>query len=240
MPLPDVIVIGGMKCGTTSLHGYLAGHPQVAMSTPKELNFFFGDRPGGPGNWWRGTDWYAERFADAPGIRGEASPGYTSPAHPEVAARITRVVPDVRLIYLARDPLDRAVSQYLHHRRDGDETRDLATALLDPDSQYIARGRHHDRLRPFLERFPAQQLLLVEHRDLLERRRATLGAVFGRLGVDPDHWDPRYAREHNASTAAPPEVPTEVRDRFLAAVADDAARFEELLDSELALRPVRT
>lgn len=238
MPLPDVIVIGGMKCGTTSLHGYLAEHPQVTMSTPKELNFFFGDGPGGPGNWWRGSEWYVRRFADGPGIRGEASPGYTSPAHPEVAARIAAVVPDVRLVYVARDPLERAVSQYQHHRRDGDEPRDLGTALLDPGSQYVTRSRHAERLRPFLDRFPTAQIRVLEHRDLLVQRRATLGALFAWLGL-PDHWTEEYTREHNASTVAHPQAPDEVTQRFRAAVADDAERFQELLVSDLALRPVR-
>jgi hypothetical protein len=238
VPLPDVIVIGGMKCGTTALHGYLADHPQVAMSKPKELNFFFGDRPGGPGNWWRGRGWYAARFAEAPAIRGESSPGYTSPAHPGVAERMASVVPGVRLLYVARDPLERAVSQYLHHRRDGDEPRDLASALLDPGSQYIARSRHAERLRPFLDRFPHEQIRVLEHRDLLEDRRATLGAIFGWLGL-PEHWTERYTREPNASAVAHPPIPDAVADRFRDAVADDAERFERLMHSDVALRPVR-
>lgn len=239
MTLPDLIVVGGMKCGTTALHGYLGDHPQITMSDPKELNFFFGERPGGPGNWWRGIDWYAQRFRSDATVRGDASPGYTSPDHPEVAARAAAVVPHARVLYLARDPLDRAVSQYLHHRRDGDERRALADALLDPASQYIARSRHAERLRPFLHHFPGDQVRVVEHADLLERRRATLRALFTWLGVDHDHWSDAYTREHNAAAGRHPDVPPDVRDRFLAAVGDDAERFARLTRGDLLLRPDR-
>lgn len=236
MPLPDLVVIGGMKCGTTSLHGYLAGHPDVAVSAPKELNFFFGDRPGGPGNWWRGTDWYGQQFPAGARLRAEASPGYTSPSHPEVAARLARTVPGARLLYLARDPLDRAVSQYLHHRRDGDERRPLEQALLDPASQYVARSRHAERLQPFLDHHPRDRIGVVEHRDLLTRRRDTLRAIFGWLGIDEEHWSAGYDREHNAAAAPHPSVPGDVRDPFLAAVGDDVRRFEAVRDA-LRLAP---
>lgn len=230
MPLVDAVVIGGMKCGTTALHGYLADHPGVTPSEPKEVNFFFGDEPAAVGNWWRGPAWYRGRFPSGDGSRMEASPGYTSPDHPAVAARMRRMVPEVRLLYLGRDPLDRAVSQYRHHRRDGDETRPLDAALLDPDSQYLGRSRHLDRLRPFLDRFPEEQLAVVRHEDLLHDRRRTLSAVFRWLDLDPDHWSSAYGEEHNAAPTVPPVVPLELRERFRARLADDVAAFEEVAD----------
>lgn len=152
--LPNLIVIGAMKCGTTALHRYLDLHPEVAMSEPKELNFFFGperlderDEPAArsAGNWHRGVGWYAMQFRPAP-VRGEASPGYTSPSFPEAAERMARVVPEARLVYAVRDPVARAVSQYLHHRADGTERRPIEEALLDPASQYLARSLYHERL----------------------------------------------------------------------------------------------
>lgn len=225
--LPGVVVIGGMKCGTTALHGYLADHPAIAPSAPKELNFFFGERPGGPGNWWRGVRWYAARFS-GDGIPMEASPGYTSPDHPDTAARMAELLPDARLLYLSRDPLERAVSQYRHHRRDGAERRPLGEALRDPASQYVSRSRHHDRLRPFLEHFPEDRIAIVGHADLLRRRRDTLRAVFRWLGIDEHHWRPTYAEEHNVATAARPDVPDDLRAWFRAAVADDALAFRRL------------
>jgi hypothetical protein len=95
--LPNLVVIGAMKCGTTSLHHYLDLHPEISMSRPKELNFFIGD-DGGPGDWrggtWRrGTAWYAQHFEPAAPVRGEVSPGYTSPSFPYEAGRMAAVVP---------------------------------------------------------------------------------------------------------------------------------------------------
>lgn len=160
--LPNLIVIGAMKCGTTALHRYLDLHPDVAMSEPKELNFFIGperlaegcEPPAWlAGNWHRGLEWYARQFRPAP-VRGEASPGYTSPSSPEAPERMARVLPGARLVYAVRDPVERAVSQYLHHRADGTERRPIEEALLDPSSQYVERGLYHARLEPYLKRFP--------------------------------------------------------------------------------------
>src|SRR3954470_10329564 len=130
--LPTVIAIGAMKCGTTALHRYLDAHPQISMATVKEVNFFIGatTAPDGDedtwwqhGQWHRGVAWYAGLFDETAPVRGETSPGYTSPASTEAAGRMAAVVPDARLVYLVRHPLDRAVSQYRHHVRDGTETR---------------------------------------------------------------------------------------------------------------------
>ena len=127
------------------------------MSRPKELNFFIGaDTPPAlptdwsSGNWHRGPAWYAAQFDASVPVRGEASPGYTSPSHPQVAMRMARLIPSARLVYAVRDPVRRAVSQYWHHRREGSEIRPLEEALLDPRSQYVARGRYFERLEPSL------------------------------------------------------------------------------------------
>jgi hypothetical protein len=236
--LPNLAVIGGMKCGTTSLHRYLDEHPDVAMAPGKELNFFFRD-PGGrgrpaAGNWHHGPDWYAARFDAAAPVRGEASPGYTSPDHPEVAARMAALVPDARLVLLVRDPLERAVSQYLHHRRDGAEPRPLDEALLDPDSQYVSRGRYHERLQPFLDHYGTGRIAVVEHRDLLADRRATLAHLFRFVGVDPDYWSDAFRARWNTARHDRPDVAPRVRAAFAAAVADDVARLRELTGRSFA------
>jgi Sulfotransferase family len=121
--LPSFLIIGAMKCGTSALHRYLSVHPEVAISEPKELKFFVGPASipsyAGSwswqrGNWHRGTAWHKRHFAAHARARGEAPPAYTSPSFPEAAGRIARVVPDARLLYLVRDPMARAVSQYWH------------------------------------------------------------------------------------------------------------------------------
>lgn len=111
--LPNLVIIGAMKCGTSALHRYLDQHPQIAMSEPKELNFFFAptasrgnsassenrddraldDWPGRHGSWHRGAAWYARHFPAGAPVRGESSPGYTSPSYPGVAERMAALIP---------------------------------------------------------------------------------------------------------------------------------------------------
>src|SRR5919108_4032985 len=181
--LPNLVVIGAMKCGTNALHHLLDRHPEIAMSEPKELNFFFGpdriDREAWTrGNWGRGVAWYAQHFDTPAAVRGESSPGYTSPSHPEVALRMSALVAAVRLIYLVRDPVQRAISQYHHHQAEGAETRPLEEALLDPHSQYISRSRYYDRLAPFLAHFDRQAIAIVGQEELAAQPRRTLRALF--------------------------------------------------------------
>jgi hypothetical protein len=238
--LPNLVIIGAMKCGTTSLHHYLDLHPSIAMARPKELNFFFGpddtardrepdDRPDwARGNWHRGPAWYAARFDPAAAVRGEASPGYTSPSYPAVAGRMARLIPGARLVYAVRDPIERAVSQYEHHRRQGTERRALAEALLDPGSQYIARGRYFERLQPFLDTAAFRtSVSIVAQEELASTRRATLRELFELLDVDGDYWTPAMADRRNAAPAAPPRLDARLVQRLREHFQDDADRLRE-------------
>jgi Sulfotransferase family len=232
--LPNLIVIGAMKCGTTALHRYLDGHPAIAMSRPKELNFFFGPARGDPqegepvdwsrGNWHRGPAWYAAHFDPAAPVRGEASPGYTSPSYPEVAGRMAALVPSARLVYAVRDPVARAVSQYAHHCRDGTESRDLASALLDPGSQYVARGRYFERLAPFLAVGPGERIAVVAQEELRTDPWPTLRAVFAHVDVD-DGWSPAVTERRNEAPAPMSRLDEGLRHRLTDAFADDADRL---------------
>jgi hypothetical protein len=240
--LPNVVLIGAMKCGTSALHAFLDRHPQIAMSEPKELNFFFGpvagtgqdwDRGWAAGNWSRGVDWYAGHFpADAP-VRGESSPGYTSPDHPDVAERMAATIPGARLIYLVRDPIARAVSQYHHHRDEGTERRPIGEAILDPASQYVSRGLYHERLRPFLSCFPPEQILVVAQEELRDRPAATLRRVFQHAGADDTFWCVSYVRDVDASDCEAPPLAPELRDRLASAFRDDTARLRALTGQPL-------
>ena len=90
--MPNLIIIGGLKCGTTSIHHYLGLHPEIQMSKPKELNFFVDEL-----NWDLGLDWYASRFDDRFKVRGESSPHYTNlPRFEGVAERIHEHCPDAQ------------------------------------------------------------------------------------------------------------------------------------------------
>jgi hypothetical protein len=239
--LPNLVVIGAMKCGTTAVHANLDRHPDIAMATGKELNFFFGPDtppPGvAPGEWWRhgqwhrGVSWYCGHFDPTAKVRGETSPGYTDPSHPAVAGRMREVLPDARLVYLVRDPVARAASQWAHHVRDGTEPRPIGAALLDPASQYLARSRYVARVRPFLEAFPGRLLVVVQER-LLADPRGQLHRIFEHVGADPDYWDEAMAsRRHEADGAV--DVPHAVRRRFWTEVRADVEELRSLLDDDL-------
>jgi hypothetical protein len=212
---PNLIVIGAQKCGTSSLHYYLDLHPEIQMSSPKELNFFTSEEGFVPEpfivepvdreliratpNWSRGQEWYESHFdPDAP-VRGESSPAYASPWHHGVADRMAQVVPDARLIFMVRDPIDRTVSHYMHLQAEGRERRPVDDALRSSSTVYLGRSRYASLLHPFLERFPRSRILVIRQEDLLSRRRETIGAAFRFLGVEERFWSQRMERERNVS-----------------------------------------
>lgn len=241
LPLPNVVVIGAMKCATSALHAYLDAHPDISMSATKELNFFNGpEQPphDDPDIWWRsgqwhrGLEWYAAQFDPHTPVRGESSPAYTSPDFPEVPDRMANVIPEARLVYLVRDPVERAVSQWAHHRRDGAEHRPLDEAVLDPHSQYLARSRYAERLAPFLEHFDRGQVHVVVQERLLADRDRQIARVYEHVGVDPDWRDPRHEERHHVGDGRP-EVDPALRRAVAQRVGDDVRRLRELLDDDL-------
>ena len=190
--MPNLVIIGGLKCGTTSLHHYLNLHPQIAMSRPKELNFFVAEL-----NWDLGPEWYASHFdRDAP-VRGESSPHYTNlPRFSGVAERMHEVLGGRALvIYMVRDPIERILSHYLHNVGGGYETRPLEAALADPDSSYIARSRYAMQLQPYWRTFDHPRILVLDNADLGERRAETMRRVFGFCGVDESFNSEQFERE---------------------------------------------
>lgn len=192
---PNLIVIGGMKCGTTSLHYYLDLHPQIRMSSPKELNFFIW-------NWSHGLDWYRRHFRGSQLVHGESSPGYTWVGRfPEAAERMREIVPGARLIYLVRDPIERMVSHYMHSVWDDSERRSVEEALRATDrNPYLERSRYHEQLAHYLRYYPRSQILIVKTEDLLRHRGPTLRRVFEFLGVDAEFSNRRWQRRLHRTT----------------------------------------
>ena len=190
--LPNLIVIGGLKCGTTSLHHYLNLHPEIAMSRPKELNFFVAEL-----NWELGPEWYASHFDRTAAVRGESSPHYTNlPRFQRVAERMAGILgEDARLVYMVRDPIDRMLSHYFHNVGGGYESRPLEQALPDPDSAYVARSRYAMQAGPYLEHFGPGRLLIVSREELAAEREQTMRRVFEFAGVDAGFRSEQFARE---------------------------------------------
>jgi hypothetical protein len=189
LALPNLIVIGAQKCGTSSLHNYLSVHPQIAMSRVKEINFFNDDT-----KWGYGPEWYSRHFE--PGeIRGESSPAYTFlPESVGTAERMHELVPDARLIYLVRDPVERIRSNYVHMRALEQEDRPFAEAATDPGGIYVNHTRYATQLRPFIELFGRERLLIASQESLLGHRAETMRRIFAFLGVDESFESPEFER----------------------------------------------
>jgi hypothetical protein len=195
--LPTFVIVGAQKCGTTALHAYLGRHPEISMSRPKELDFFIEGR-----NWSRGAEWYRSHFDPAAAARGESSPDYTAhPHHPGVPQRMAELVPDAKLIFMVRDPIERIRANWLHTYSNRVEQRPMREAVLDPERDYLARSRYHLQLSLFLERYPADRVMVIEQDELLSERRATLRRVFGFLGVEEDFWREAFAEQRLETSA---------------------------------------
>ena len=198
--LPNLIVIGGMKCGTSSLFSYLRQHPEISMTAEKELDFFIEDR-----NWRRGADWYAMQF-DATPVRGEASPNYTArDRFPGVPERMHALIPDARLIYLVRDPIKRVISQWIHIYSSQSEVLPIDEAIRG--ASYLERSQYWRQLQAFLEYYPADRILVVNSDDLRRRRVDTMQRIFLFLDVDPRFRSPLFRWERHQSSRLRKKTP---------------------------------
>jgi hypothetical protein len=206
--LPTFLIIGAAKSGTTALHGYLRRHPDIAMSRPKELQFFVAEK-----NWGEGVAWYEEHFAAAidrpepPLAIGESSPDYSRcTVHAGVPERIASVIPDVRLVYLVRHPLERIRSAYQHAVAHGAERRPIDEAVREVP-HYVDDSRYAMQLDRYLEVFDRSRLLVLGNGALRDDRRGTLEAVGRFVGVDPDRFgwervqDAKYSSEDRTAPA---------------------------------------
>jgi hypothetical protein len=210
--LPDYVVIGVQRGGTTSLHNYLSVHPQIRTGFPKkELHFF-------DLNYGRGEGFYRMSFPSEKRKRrmerdrnkrillGESSPYYIF--HPAVPQRMSRLVPKIRLIVLLRDPVDRAISHYLHSTRKGYETLEIEEAFarelerIDGESErlisddryisfthrhqsYLSRGKYAEQLERWFQYFDREQFLIIKSEALFDNTEEVMERVFTFLGCDP-------------------------------------------------------
>lgn len=211
--LPNFIVIGAAKAGTTSLHWYLKEHPEVFMCPVKDPSYFAFDLdPEGQLRWGepehhdfpvRSLSQYEELFAGAGGATavGEASTMYLE--CPQSAARIRELLPATRIICSIRHPVDRAYSDYLMYlRRRGrrfNPARDLATTALwtRPDSRWMRIGRYYEQLSRYFDAFPRSQIRVLLFDDLKRNPNAFVGDVYQFLDVDPA-FAPDFATPHAA------------------------------------------
>ena len=242
--LPDFIVIGTMKGGTSSLYSYLVQHPSIKPSRVKELHYF--------NRYYheRSLAWYRSFFPLRDGgswITGEATPAYLY--YPETAQRIHALLPRVRLIVLLRNPTDRAISHYFHMQRQGREKLPLMEALEQEESRleqerarmaadesnfspeygwfsYKSRGKYVQQLRRYWDLFDPTQMLIINSDDFFTQPDEVLQKTFSFLGFDTSFRCPDLTPRNVGSydDRIPVEVYGYLNDYF----ADDNAELREL------------
>ena len=243
-PLPDFLILGAQKAGTTALYAYLRWHPQITGPSFKEVSFF--DR-----HYARGERWYRAHLpVRRKGLVGEASPSYLF--HPLAPERVARLLPSARLIALLRNPVDRAFSHYQHEvalgreelsfedalAREGERMEgEIERMLREPEYfsyrwwnyTYAARGRYAEQLERWFATFPREQLLVLLTDELAADTAAAYGRVLEFLGVDAHTLDayPRiFEREYGGMD---PGTRTRLDEEF----AEPNRRLAELLGREL-------
>jgi Sulfotransferase family len=190
---PNLFIIGSMKSGTTYLHNLLASHPSIFMCFPKEPSAFVEPdqlRTLWPWIWeqgyWRDRERYLQLFesAGAAKILGTGSVYYTHlPLATGVPERIHRFNPDSRLIYVMRDPTERAISHYWHQVRWHGEHRSVSSAIKN-DSRYRDVSHYAMQLAPYFEIFPRDQIKTLTFEELINKTEHTLTEIFRWLNVE--------------------------------------------------------
>lgn len=192
--LPDFLILGEMRCGSTTLWDLLSRHPRIFVPDEKELHFF-NARPDKP----LSLAEYARCFARAERgqLVGEATPNYLFDE--EASARIHRIVPEARLIAILRDPVRRAWSHYWHNVRRGREPLSFERGLAaEPERiagnlvsrlqfSYASRGHYVRSLQRYADRFGRDRLCVVLLEELSSQREVIMRGVFAHLGLH-DEW----------------------------------------------------
>lgn len=197
--MPDFLILGGQKCGTTSLYRYLLQHSHILPAKEKEIHFF--DLA-----FHFGVDWYEsffpEKHSAANYLMGEATPYYLF--HPLVPERVFQTYPQSKLIVLLRNPVERAISQYYHEVRLGFEKLSLPAAIAQESKRlegevekiisykyypsynhqhysYVSRGLYLQQIQRWMAYFPRSQFCILESETFFENPQATLDRVFAFL-----------------------------------------------------------
>ncbi len=190
--LPNFLVVGAMKAGTSTLAHYLRQHPQIYM--PKiELHFF--DKEG---NFEKGVDWYKEQFqqAEERQILGEKTPTYSY--LPECPERIAGVVPEVKVVWIFRNPIDRAYSNYWHAVNAGVERLSFKEAIEQEENRkgkniwfgYKKRSKYIEQVNRYLEFFSREDMCFLFFEELLEEREVELNRIYEFLDISPHSPEP--------------------------------------------------
>lgn len=248
MRLPDFIIGGAPRSGTTWLYELLDRHPDVYMARPlkPEPKFFLVDHVYEKGLSFYSSSWFAG--AGASKLAGEKSTDYLESA--VAAERIARDLPRVKLVFMLREPADRAFSNYLWTRMNGLETEDLRTALRLEDQRerelperlrfarpfsYFSRGLYADLLAPYMRSIPRDRILVLRFEDIPTRPRQIAERIHGFLGVEARPADAEGIGVINPSDKGGILFDETVRAELLSRYVEPNRRLAALLGSTFEL-----
>ncbi len=254
--MPDFMIIGTQKGGTTSLYNYLVEHPSIAPIYVKEPHFF--DIYFHKGSiWYRShfptsiKKYYKEHVQKLDFVTGEASPYYMF--HPLAAERVAKTLPHVKLILVLRNPVDRAYSQYQHQlRQPGVEPLSFEEAIDREEERlageekklienptcasfnhrhysYLARGRYVEQIPAWLKLFPKEQFLILKSEELFSDSTEVLKQTCEFLGVPPARLKEQKDEYRQFNKASYSKMLPETRARLLEYFQPYNARLYELL-----------
>lgn len=197
MKQPDFIIIGAMKCATSTLHEQLAMQSGIFMTELKEPNFFSNDE-----QYAKGLNWYLSHFQDAreTDLCGESSTHYTKlPTYPDTVKRIRQQFPDVKLIYVMRHPIDRLVSQYIHEWTLKIISVDINRAITQ-HPELTDYSLYSMQLKPYLETFGKEQILPVFFERFITHRQEELERICRFIGYQKHPtWQTKYDAQNVSS-----------------------------------------
>lgn len=259
-PFPDLLIIGGQRCGTSSLYKYLGAHPLVIPSLRKEIRYLNRHHAKGEA-WYRAhfaSRWHRSLVRHRQGgqpLTFEATPAYLF--HPLAAGRAAALVPEARIVAMLRSPVDRACSHYHHSVRRGWETLPFEDAIAaepsrlagiaerlaaDPDAydndylrySYLARGFYADQLEPWLARYPREQVLVLRSEDFFSDPVLTYHRLLDFLQLP--RWVPPRLGNHSyggAAKPARPDLDSGLRRRLVATFGPHNERLETMLGQRM-------
>ena len=213
--LPNLFLVGAMKSATTSLHKYLDMHPDIFMSKkPKEPDYFVKEI-----NYNKGMDWYLSLFDNAANEKylGESSTSYTkAPEFGGVPERIHDLCPDAKIIYIMRDPIERAISQYWWEVQYGAEGRTMTDAIKN-SNRTLNIGNYVMQIRPYIQLFGAENVYTLTTEELVALPEETMKKIFSWLNVDADY---KLADEFKAFNKSKENITRVVGSGFLSSLKE--------------------
>ncbi len=217
--LPDFLIVGAQKCGTSALRRNLLAHPGITMPEG-ELHFF-----DNPKRWELGIDWYCQHFPHTDVLQGEKTPDYLSNAR--AARRIAEILPSTRIIVLIREPVSRAYSHWNHmmqriedSSRRGWEEVSFEEAIArgargdQPFRRLIEKGEYLDQILRFSRHFPPEQMFIGIQERFLSHGTRELARVLRFLGVEALSIEPEKRHVRSYDSPINPDTRQQLREYY--------------------------